>query len=104
MPIRTAERMSESRKWRRWSRTRPWSGWEPRLEHTDMDKWLLSIGRLAGVVGVLMVTLAAISRVRGHYDLGGFGVGTLLVAGVAAMVFACLCFLAVLTNASPSRR
>ena len=69
-----------------------------------MDKWLLSIGRLAGVVGVLMATLAAISRVMGHYDLGGFGVGMLLVAGVAVMVFACLCFLAVLTNSARSSR
>jgi len=69
-----------------------------------MDKWLLSIGRLAGVVGVLMVTVAAISRVTGHYDLSGFGVGMLLVAGVAAMVFGCLCFLAVLTNSAPSSR
>ena len=69
-----------------------------------MDKWLLSIGRLAGVVGVLMAAVAAIRRVTGHYDLAGLGVGTLLVAGVAAMVFACLCFLAVLTNSAPSSR
>ena len=69
-----------------------------------MNKWLLSIGRLAGVVGVLMVAFAAISRVQGHYDLGGYGVGMLLVAGVAAMVFGCLCFLAVLTNSAPSNR
>jgi hypothetical protein len=69
-----------------------------------MDKWLLSIGRLVGVVGALMATLAVISRVTGHYDLGGFGVGMMLVAGVAAMVFACLCFLAVLTNSAASNR
>lgn len=81
-------------------------GWdeEPRLEHTEMNKWLLSIGRLAGIVGVLMATLAVISRVRGHYDFGGFGVGMMLLAAVAAMVFGCLCFLAVLTNSAPSNR
>jgi hypothetical protein len=67
-----------------------------------MDKWLLSIGRLAGVVGALMVTLAAITRVTGHYDLGGFGVAMVLLAGVAAMVFACLCFLGVLTKSASS--
>ena len=76
----------------------------PGLEHTKMDKWLLSIGRLAGIVGVLMATLAVISRGRGHYDLGGFGVGMMLLAAVAAMVFGCLCFLAVLTNSAPSNR
>jgi hypothetical protein len=69
-----------------------------------MNKWLLSIGRLAGIVGVLMAALALISRVTGRYDLGGFGVGMLLLAGVAAMVFACLCFLAVLTSSAPSNR
>jgi len=69
-----------------------------------MNKWLLSIGRLAGIVGALMATVAGISRVRGHYDLGGFGVGMMLLAGVAAMVFGCLCFLAVLTNSAPSNR
>jgi hypothetical protein len=51
-----------------------------------------------------MATVAGISRVRGHYDLGGFGVGMLLVAGVAAMVFGCLCLLAVLTNSAPPNR
>jgi hypothetical protein len=69
-----------------------------------MNKWLLSIGRLTGIVGVLMATFAMISRVTGHYDLGGFGVGMMLVAGVAAMVFACLCFLAVLTSSAHSNR
>ena len=68
-----------------------------------MDKLLLSIGRLTGVVGVLMVAVAAISRVTGHYELGGFGVGMLLLMGVATMVSACLCFLVVLTNSASSR-
>jgi hypothetical protein len=69
-----------------------------------MNKWLLSIGRLAGIVGVLMATLAVISRAMGHYDLGGFGVGMLLLGGVAAMVLACFCLLAVLTNSAPLNR
>jgi hypothetical protein len=69
-----------------------------------MDKGLLSIGRLAGVIGVLIVALAAGRRITGHYALGGFEVGTLLVAGLAAMVLACLCFLAVLTSADRSSR
>ena len=63
-----------------------------------MHKLLLSIGRLAGVVGVLVAALAGTVRLTGSYELGGFEVGTLLIAGIAAMVFACLCFLVVLTN------
>jgi len=63
-----------------------------------MHKLLLSIGRLAGVVGVLVAALAGTVRLTGRYELVGFEVGTLLIAGVAAMVFACLCFLVVLTS------
>ncbi len=66
-----------------------------------MDKWLLSIGRVAGIAGVLVVTVAGASRLTGTFELGGFEVSTLLVAGMAAMVFACLCFLAVLTDRLP---
>jgi len=66
-----------------------------------MDKPLLTLGRIAGVVGVLTVALAGTARVWGRYEFGGFEVGTLLVAGIAAMVFACLCFLVVLTNRTP---
>lgn len=68
-----------------------------------MDKLLLSLGRLAGVVGVLIVALAGTMRVTGSYALGGFDLGTLLIAGIAAMVFACLCFLTALTNGTPSK-
>ena len=63
-----------------------------------MDRWLLSVGRGAGVVGVLMVALAVAFRVTGKYELSGFGVGTLLIMGTAVMVLACLCFLAILTS------
>lgn len=69
-----------------------------------MDNWLLSIARVAGVVGALLAAFAGISRAMGTYELGGFGVGTLLITGMAAMVFACLCFLAVLTNRTPPAR
>ena len=69
-----------------------------------MDKLLLSTGRLAGAAGVVMTAIAAISRLSGHYELGGFGVAMLLLAGIAAMVFGCLCLLAVLTNTASSSR
>lgn len=62
------------------------------------DRWLLSTGRLAGVAGVLLSVLAGIARMSGRFLLGRVEVGTVLTAGIAAMVFACLCFLVVLTN------
>ena len=57
-----------------------------------MDLPLL-LGRLAGVAGLLVSALAVAVRIGGHYILGGFQVGTLLLAGVAAMVVGCLALL-----------
>jgi len=65
-----------------------------------MDNLLLSIGRAVGVVGVLLCGLAVFARFAGYYLLGGFQVGTLLQAGMAAMILACLCFLFVLSKRS----
>ena len=68
-----------------------------------MDKLLLSMARVAGIAGALLVALAGTVRVTGRFVLGGVEVGTLLIAGMAAMVFACVCFLAVLTNRSHTK-
>jgi hypothetical protein len=51
------------------------------------------IGRLAGIVGVLICALAVIARFGNNYLLGGFQVGTLFLAGIAAMVAGCFCLL-----------
>ena len=65
-----------------------------------MDNLLLSIGRAAGVIGVLLCGAAVLARFAGYYLLGGFQVGTLLQAGMAAMILGCLCYLSVLTKRS----
>ena len=59
---------------------------------------LLKLGRITGVVGVLLCIAGIAVRLGGAYWIAGFQVGTLLQAGIAAMVFGCLCFLAVLTH------
>jgi len=41
---------------------------------------------------------SVVARLVGAYWVGGFQTGTLLQAGIAAMVFGCFCFLAVLTQ------
>ena len=61
---------------------------------------LLKLGRIAGVIGVLVCIGGIAARLSGAYWIGSFQVGTLLQAGIAAMVFGCLCFLAVLTHRS----
>ena len=59
---------------------------------------LLKLGRITGVVGVLLC-IAGIAVLRGvAYWISGIQVWTLVQAGIAAMVFGCLCFLAVLTH------
>lgn len=63
-----------------------------------MERLLVWIGRVAGGGGVLVCAVAAAVRLSGQYWLGGLQVGTLLLAGVAAMSLGCLCLLEVLTE------
>jgi len=65
---------------------------------------LLWLGRIAGVGGALVCAVAVVVRLVGQYAFGGFQVGTLLLVGTAAMTFACLCFLAVLTERQTTGR
>lgn len=59
---------------------------------------LLKLGWIAGIGGMLLCAAGVAFRVGGAYWVGGFQVGTLLQAGIAAMVFGCFCLLAVLTH------
>ncbi len=61
---------------------------------------VLRLGQLSGIVGVLLCLAGVLFRLKGAYWLGGFQVGTLLQAGIAAMVFGCFCLLAVLVQQS----
>lgn len=58
-------------------------------------KW---IARIAGVLGVAVIVLAVVGRVAGAYWLGAFQVGSVLQAGMAATLVACLAYLAVLVE------
>lgn len=69
-----------------------------------LEGLLLLLGRAAGVVGVVICAAAVALRLAGSYWIAGFQLGTLLLAGMSAMVFACLCFLMVLVErAQPGR-
>lgn len=59
-----------------------------------MENLLLWVGRLAGLVGVLVCAVAFVGRVSGTWILGGFQVGTLLQGGMAAMLLGCLAYIA----------
>ena len=68
-----------------------------------MNTILLGVGRVAGFAGAIMCALAVVLRIGGHYTIGNFQLGTLLVAGIAAMTGACFCLLLYVVNRADDR-
>ncbi len=63
-----------------------------------MDTLLLTLGRLAGLAGVVVFAVAIAARLMGVYWLAGFQVGTMLQAAVAALVLGCFFLLLALVG------
>ena len=63
-----------------------------------METLLRWIGRLGGAAGVVICAVAVLGRLRGVYNLAGFQIGTLLLAGIAAMLVGCLGYLAAIVE------
>ena len=63
-----------------------------------MDSLLLWVGRISALAGVFICALAILGRLTGTFFFGGFQIGTLLQAGIVAMLVACVCFLMILTS------
>jgi hypothetical protein len=63
-----------------------------------MRKLLLWMGRVGGAVGVILCAVAVVVRLRGQFNFGGYQVGTLLLAGMAAVLLGCLGYLASLAE------
>jgi hypothetical protein len=61
---------------------------------------LIWIARLAGIAGVLAMVLAVLVRLSGDYWFAGFQVGTILQAGMAGTLVACLGYTAALVERS----
>ncbi len=51
-----------------------------------MNDLLIWMGRIAGLVGIVAMGCAVVLRATGVWHLGGVQIGTLMNAGVAAMV------------------
>jgi hypothetical protein len=68
-----------------------------------MENFLLGLGRVAGLAGAAIFVVAIAARFLGVYWLGGFQVGTIFQAAVAAMVFGCFCLLMVLAGPAGAR-
>jgi hypothetical protein len=67
-----------------------------------MNSLLMLGGRLAGFAGLLVCIVAFGVRLTGVYFLGGFQLGTLLLAGIAAMIAGCFFLLLALTAGAKS--
>lgn len=59
---------------------------------------LLWIARLAGLLGIATIAVAFGARLGGAYWVAGFQTGTILQAGMAAMLVACLAYVAILVE------
>jgi len=55
-----------------------------------MSNLINLVGNIAGILGVATCAVAGLVRLSGHYELAGYGAGTLLLVGTALMVLACL--------------
>lgn len=63
-----------------------------------MEKPLLWTARASALIGVVLCAASVVARLEGLYVLASFQVGTLLLAGIAAMLLASLAYLAVLVE------
>jgi len=63
-----------------------------------VSKLLLWVGRIGGSAGVVLSVIAVLARVRGMYNLAGFQTGTVLLAGMAAMLVGSLGYLAAIAE------
>ena len=59
-----------------------------------MHSLLLWVGRLAGLVGIVMCAVACLARLQQVWNLGGYSIGSILQAGMAGLLLGCLAYLA----------
>jgi hypothetical protein len=81
-----------------------WFAQSRNTEDLMMGQLLIWTGRLAGLIGVGASGCAVVVRASGAYHLGSMQLGTLLNAGIAAMVLGALAYAAAIAEfGSPGR-
>jgi hypothetical protein len=65
-----------------------------------MNNALLTLGRLAGIAGLLLCLGSGFARVAGYYWIGKFETLTVLQVGTTGMVLGCFLLLFALTAKS----
>jgi hypothetical protein len=59
-----------------------------------MNKPLVILGRALGLIGVGVCLVAILARAAGYFWIVGMTSGSVLQGGIAAIIFAVLCFVA----------
>jgi hypothetical protein len=62
-----------------------------------MNKLINLLGNVSGILGIIVCTGAGLVRLSGHYEVAGYGTGSLLLVGTSLMVLACLAKLQLVT-------
>ena len=70
---------------------------EPQMEG-QLQLVLRWVARLAGILGVLMTLLAFASRLGGTFQIMDFQTGTVMQAGMAVMLIACVIYLSLIVR------
>ena len=63
-----------------------------------MNALLLKAGQLIGIIGIVLMTVSVAARLGGSNEIGGYAMGTLLLAGIGAANAGCFVLLWVLTT------
>jgi hypothetical protein len=63
-----------------------------------MNSLLMWTGRVAGLVGAITACVAVLMRAAGTWHLGSLQIGTVLQAGLTAMVLATLAYVAAMAE------
>lgn len=58
-----------------------------------MNKMLITLGKMAGLAGVLVCVAAGAWRLTGNFEIVGIWIGTLLQVGMAGLLTGCFCLL-----------
>lgn len=67
-----------------------------------MTAILLRGGQAMGLLGVLLMAIAVLTRLTGRYVVGGFETVSLLIGGIGAIVIGCFALLWVLAERTRS--
>lgn len=63
-----------------------------------MKTLLVQGGRLIGILGLLSMLISIAARLAGHYTLGSYATGTLMLAGIGAVSAGCFLQLCVFSE------